>query len=113
MATDAWCSECYLLQGWVGIKGLPSAVVILQTSGRIMRDRDASEDRLVEAARSADRGSRGSQGSEKLEGWLVAYWTLAGLSVAILRCQPLLRCAVIENRCRNTREEQRTRSAPR
>ena len=35
-----------LLQGWVGewSKGLPSAVVMLQTSGWIVRDRDASED---------------------------------------------------------------------
>ena len=32
---------------------------------RIMRDRDASEDRLVEAARSADRGSRGSRGDRE------------------------------------------------
>ena len=33
-----------LLQGWVGDpgpRGLPSAVVMLQTSGRIMRGRDA------------------------------------------------------------------------
>ena len=76
----AGAQQCYSLQGVV--KGLPSAVVMLQTSGWIVRDRDASEDRLVEAARSADRGSRGSQGSEKLEGWLVAYldasWIIGG-----------------------------------
>ena len=31
------------LQGWVGMKGLPSAASMLQTSRRIMRGRDASK----------------------------------------------------------------------